>query len=138
MMDVLESDARIPYVHEIGGRLYNFWTDAEHVRGIWRRTTRESYEQSDATEWETVVDVDALGKEEGVSWVWKGVSSVVEPTQDRVLLSLSDGGGDAVVVREFDLSKKKWVTVAEGGFVTEKPTKINISYKNRDSVYVGM
>lgn len=59
----------------------------------------------DAIKWETVLDLDELAKEEKESWVWKGYS-LLEPSNDRILLQLSRGGADAVVIREFDLNSK--------------------------------
>lgn len=51
---------KIPRVAKYGEYWYNFWTDAQNPRGLWRRTTPESY-KTDSPEWEVVIDVDALG-----------------------------------------------------------------------------
>ncbi len=102
---------RIPQPSFIHGAIYNFWQDADHLRGIWRKTSLDSY-RSAAPQWSTVLDIDALGKAEGKSWVLKGVDCL-RPAQKICLVSLSDGGEDAVVVREFDLDTGKFVT---GGF----------------------
>ena len=40
-----------------GGMLRNFWQDAQHVRGIWRETTSESY-RSGSPLWRTILDLD--------------------------------------------------------------------------------
>src|SRR5690625_1313326 len=112
---VLDSDDKIPGVAKIGDQYYNFWRDANHVRGIWRRTTLESYRSAD-TEWETVLDIDALNEEEGENWVWHGARILREQDPEtselirrRALVNLSRGGADATVTREFDLVKKAWV-----------------------------
>jgi prolyl oligopeptidase len=60
LLEVLESDERIPYVTRHGEHLYNLWRDAEHVQGLWRRTTLDEY-QAPAPEWEVLLDLDALG-----------------------------------------------------------------------------
>ncbi|MGZ8347987.1 MAG: prolyl oligopeptidase family serine peptidase, partial [Allosphingosinicella sp.] len=91
--------------------LYNFWQDADHVRGIVRRTTLASY-RTDSPEWETVLDVDALAAAENANWVYQGMSCL-PPDERRCLVFLSDGGRDANVVREFDVVEKRFV---EGGF----------------------
>ena len=111
ILEVLDSDDRIPMVVERGGLLYNFWTDAAHERGLWRRTTMESY-RTPAPDWEVLLDVDALNAAEGSSWVWKG-ADVLYPDHRRALVRLSPGGSDADVVREFDLETKSFV---EDGF----------------------
>nr|NLD41258.1 S9 family peptidase [Actinomycetales bacterium] len=115
VLEVLDSDDRIPGVTQRGEYLYNFWTDKDHERGIWRRTTWESY-RTDAPEWDVLIDVDALGQQEGVNWVWHG-AAVLYPTLDRALISLSRGGSDANITREFDLTNRTFV---EGGFTREE------------------
>ena len=90
---------------ERGGLLYNFWQDEDHVKGIWRRTTWEEY-RKDEPEWELVLDIDALAKEEDKSWVFGGSQFLDygpgpdEKRKDRVMISLSVGGSDATEVRE--------------------------------------
>src|SRR6478735_1373145 len=92
--------------------LYNFWTDAQHARGLWRRTTAESF-ASEAPAWEVLIDLDALAAAEGEDWIWGGAST--RPvTHDRAMLRLSRGGSDAVVLREFDLASRSFVA---DGFV---------------------
>lgn len=108
---ILDSDERIPYVSRIGDAYYNFWRDAEHPRGLWRRTTMAEY-RTESPEWETVLDVDALAEEEGENWVYQ-YSLCRETDYRRCLVSLSRGGADANVVREFDMVDKAFV---EDGF----------------------
>jgi prolyl oligopeptidase len=103
---------RIAYPAFRNGRLANFWQDAEHIRGIWRFTTLNQYRAGDP-QWETVLDIDALGAAEGRSWVWKG-STCLEPARELCLISLSDGGEDATEVREFEFAANGFKT---GGFV---------------------
>ncbi len=93
------------------GAIDNFWQDANHVRGIWRRTTLDSY-RTDAPQWETILDIDALSAAEGKNWVYKG-STCLEPDERLCLISLSDGGKDAMVLREFDTVSRSFV---DGGF----------------------
>lgn len=128
---IYDSDERIPYVGERGGLYYNFWRDADHSRGIWRRTTLESY-RTDKPEWETVLDLDALGEAEGENWVWKG-ASCLRPDYNRCLLRLSRGGADATVVREYDLSTRSFV---EGGFYIPE-AKTSTSWIDEDHIFVG-
>lgn len=106
-LTILNSDARIPYVSRMGEHYYNFWTDAEHPRGVWRRTTLEEYRKP-SPKWEVVIDVDALGKAEGVPWVWHG-ANCLEPAYKQCMIALSRGGADADVKREFDLPSATWV-----------------------------
>ena len=107
-----QSEDRIPYPQFLNGAVYNFWQDATHVRGIWRRTSLQSY-RSASPQWTTVLDLDALAKREHANWVWKG-TDCAEPAEQRCLISLSDGGEDAVTMREFDLNTRRFVP---GGFV---------------------
>lgn len=131
LLDIFNSDARIPFVTKFGAWYYNFWRDEDHVRGIWRRTTLEEYREPEPT-WATVLDLDQLGASEGENWVWKG-ASVLRPSYDRALVRLSRGGADAVVVREFDLSSLEFV--AEGFSLPE--AKSDAVWRDRDTLYVG-
>ncbi|ROR72598.1 prolyl oligopeptidase family serine peptidase [Bogoriella caseilytica] len=115
ILEVLDSSEKIPAVVQRGEYLYNFWTDAAAERGIWRRTTWESY-RTEQPEWEVLIDVDALAAAEDVNWVWHG-AAVLKPAHNRALVSLSRGGADADITREFDLDTKTWV---EGGFTREE------------------
>mgnify|MGYP002723651383 FL=1 len=67
----LDSDDRIPFVTRRGEYLYNFWRDAEHERGIWRRTSLSSFLGEGEADWEVLLDVDALAAEEDEDWVYK-------------------------------------------------------------------
>jgi prolyl oligopeptidase len=110
-LQILEAQDRIPFVSMRPDGLYNFWQDANHVRGLWRRTTMASY-RTDTPRWETVLDIDALSKAENANWVWRG-GNCLPPNYRRCLVNLSDGGKDASVVREFDTVSKTFVP---GGF----------------------
>jgi prolyl oligopeptidase len=131
LLEIYNSRDRIPGIRLRGPWVYNFWRDAEHVRGVWRRTFLASY-LDDEPVWETVIDVDALAEAEGENWVWKGAQGL-EPDHRRFLVSLSRGGGDATVVREFDAVQKDWV---EGGFQLPE-AKSSMSWKDIDHVWVG-
>ena len=128
---IAEAKDRIPAGSFIGGRIYNFWQDSDHVRGIWRRTTMESY-ATGKPEWETVLDLDALASSEKANWVWKG-AQCSRPLEQRCLINLSDGGEDAVTIREFDLKTKAFV---KGGFVLPKG-KQRVDWENENSLLVS-
>ena len=131
LLSIYDSKEQIPYVTKAGPYYYNFWKDAAHVRGIWRRTSLEEYRKKDPA-WETVLDLDKLAADEKENWVWKGASTRY-PDYTRSLVSLSRGGGDAVVVREFDLVSKSFV---KDGFVLAE-AKSSVGWRGADSVYVG-
>ena len=129
---VLAAEDRIALPTFRNGEIYNFWTDAEHLRGLWRKTTLDQYRRDDP-QWTTVLDFDALGKAEGRSWVYKGVDCL-RPEERLCLLSLSDGGEDAVEVREFDLARGAFV---EGGFFLPK-AKSAAAWEDEDHLLVGL
>ncbi|MBV9995969.1 MAG: S9 family peptidase [Caulobacteraceae bacterium] len=110
-LKILNAEDRIPAPELIGSVVYNFWQDGAHVRGVWRRASPASYAQAEPA-WETVLDLDALSGAENANWVWKG-ANCPPPDYRRCLVQLSDGGEDAVSVREFDLGSKAFVA---GGF----------------------
>ena len=130
--EVLDSKDRIPRPAWCGdGLYYNFWSDADHPRGLWRRTTAEQYKR-DQPEWEVLLDVDALNRAEDENWTWSG-ATVLRPGHDRCLISLARGGADAVVVREFDLRSRSFV---EDGF-TLGEAKSDVGWIDADHIYVG-
>ncbi|KTF03607.1 Prolyl endopeptidase precursor [Trueperella bernardiae] len=117
-----------------GEWIYNFYTDGDHPRGLWRRARLEEYLSKEQAEiaWEVLLDIGALGEAEGESWVFGG-ASLLYPSYDRALITMSKGGSDANVVREFDVEAHAFV---EGGF--EKPeSKGSMSWVDRDTVVIG-
>ncbi|MGK2870396.1 MAG: prolyl oligopeptidase family serine peptidase [Mycobacterium sp.] len=130
-LQVLDTDARIPYVRRRGEHLYNFWRDEANPRGLWRRTTLDSY-RTDEPDWDVVIDVDALAAADDENWVWAG-ADVIEPDHSLALISLSRGGADAVVVREFDMRTREFVT---GGFELPE-AKTQICWQDENTLLVG-
>jgi prolyl oligopeptidase len=128
---VLDAQDRIPAIARRGDFVYNFWQDAEHPRGVWRRTTLDDYRRAQPT-WDTLLDIDALGRDEGENWVWGG-AACLGPDYTRCLLQLSRGGADATVLREFDLGTRRFV---DGGF-TLPEAKSDVEWLDRDTIYVG-
>jgi prolyl oligopeptidase len=110
-LDLLTAQDRIPDPDFLGKTIENFWQDATHVKGVWRRTTPDSY-ASASPAWETLLDLDALSKEEGKNWIFKG-DQCLAPADRLCLVRLSDGGGDAVEIREYDTHAQAFVA---GGF----------------------
>ena len=138
ILEILNASDRIPGVAKRGDFLYNFWTDAEHERGVWRRTTLDSY-RTDNPEWETLIDVDALNVAEGEDWVWHGAHAL-RPAEGapyrRFLVSLSHGGSDADITREWDLETRSFVPESEGGFVRPEARGF-VAWIDEDTVWVG-
>ncbi len=128
---VYDSQERIAYPAIRGPHLYNFWRDANNERGLWRRTTVEEYRKEEP-EWEVLLDLDELAKAEDENWVWGG-SSCLPPAYERCLISLSRGGADATVTREFDIPSRSFV---EDGFNLPE-AKGGASFIDRDTVFVN-
>ena len=131
LLEILDSNARIPFVAKNGEFYYNFWRDKKNERGLWRRTTLSEYKKAEPN-WEVLLDLDTLGKTEGENWVWKG-ASLLRPDYTRALVTLSRGGADADVTREFDLVKKEFIA---DGF--QRPeSKGGMSWIDLDHVFVS-
>ncbi|MES2834715.1 MAG: prolyl oligopeptidase family serine peptidase [Pseudomonadota bacterium] len=128
---ILTATDRIPGPGFLGDGISNFWQDAQNPKGLWRRTTLDSYRSAN-TQWETLIDIDALARAEGKDWVFKGADCLA-PDETRCLVNLSDGGKDAVVVREFDTRTKHFV---DGGF-TLPEGKHRIEWLDRDTLLVA-
>ncbi len=130
-LEIYDSEDKIPSPGIRGDFIYNFWRDENNRRGLWRRTTLDSY-VADHTEWETVLDIDALADAESEDWVWKG-ATCLRPDYRLCMLRLSRGGADAVVLREYDTEAKAFVK--DGFFVPE--AKTSFSWIDEDSAYLG-
>ncbi|MGA8089083.1 MAG: prolyl oligopeptidase family serine peptidase [Terracidiphilus sp.] len=130
-LKVLDSPDKLAYPQFRAGMVYNTWRDKDHVRGIVRRTSLESY-LSDDPKWETVIDYDALGKQDKQSWVGHGLECL-QPKEKLCLVSLSAGGEDAATLREFDLPEGKFV---ENGFVSPRG-KQRTAWLDKDNLLIA-
>ena len=128
---IYDSAERIPYASFKGEYLYNFWQDADHPRGLWRRTTLAQY-RSENPSWETLLDLDKLSQEDGQPWVFKG-SNCLPPSDRHCMIKLSPGGTDAAIQREFDTLQKQWVV---DGFSVPL-AKANVAWRDADSLWIG-
>jgi prolyl oligopeptidase len=126
-----EAKDRIPSPEFLNGDVYNFWQDADHVRGLWRRTTSEDY-ANPAPDWTTVLDLDQLAKDEHANWVYKGQTCAL-PQERLCLVALSDGGEDATTLREFDLETDRFV---DGGFTLAR-SKQSADWLDSDTLLVA-
>ena len=130
ILKVLDATDRIPYGELDHQYVFNFWQDAEHPKGIWRRTSIADYANA-APAWDVLLDLDQLAREEHENWVWHGADCA--PSLKRCLLTLSRGGGDAAVVREFDPDAKAFV---KNGFELAE-AKSQITWLDEERVVFG-
>ena len=132
LLEVLDNRDQIPYISRRGDHVWNFWKDSTNKRGLWRRTTLAEYRKAQPA-WETLLDLDALAKAENENWVWAGADCLA-PNYTRCLLSLSRGGADATVVREFDLTTRSFVT--QNGFALPE-AKSSVDWVDANTILVG-
>ena len=130
-LEILNSKDKIKYVSIRGDKVYNFWRDADHVRGLYREANLKDY-LANKPKWETVLDMDKLGKDEKESWVYKGINCLF-PKYEKCIVSLSRGGADATVAREFNIKKREFVK--DGFYLPE--AKSSVSWRDENSLYVG-
>ncbi len=131
LLAMMNAKERIPPVARRGEYFYNLWQDETYKRGLWRRTSLAEYRKPEPA-WETVLDLDAFAATEGENWVWGGAIGL-PPAYARVLISLSRGGADAAVVREFDTVAKAFV---DGGFALTE-AKSDVGWADADTLHVG-
>jgi len=130
-LTALNKQDKLPHITLRGDWIYNYWKDTKHPRGLYRRTTLDSF-NSGLPQWNTVLDIDEMSKRDNIKWVFKGMDCL-QPTYDKCLVSLSPGGGDARELREFNAKTLKFV--AEG---FNLPTaKMNVSWIDEDHLFVG-
>ena len=128
---IFDRPDNIPLITRRGARVFNFWKDAEHPRGLWRATSFDSY-RTEAPEWDILLDLDALAAKEGEDWIWS--EAVTLPgSHDRAILMLSRGGADARVLREFDLASREFVP--EGFILPE--AKGGAAWLDRDTLLLS-
>ncbi len=130
-LEIYNSTDRIADPTIFGNSIYNFWQDQEHERGIWRKTSIENY-LSKNPKWETVLDIDALSETDGIKWVFKGATGLY-PEYNKFLINLSKGGGDAVIIKEFDASTKSFVD--DGFYIPE--AKGSASWIDKNTIMVS-
>ncbi len=130
-LEVINSKDKIKYATIRGDKVYNFWRDENNVRGVYREASLNDY-LANKPKWEVVIDIDKLGKDEGENWVYSGMTCLF-PDYERCLLSLSRGGADATVTREFNIKERAFVK--DGFYLPE--AKSRVSWKDKDTVYVG-
>lgn len=131
LLKILDSKERIPYISKRGEHYYNFWRDDKNPRGLWRRTTLAEYRKPEPA-WDVLLDLDALAKAEGENWVWHGSQALKAGGYRHCLISLSRGGADASVTREFDLETRAFV---KDGFNLPE-SKGGMSWIDKDHVFV--
>ncbi len=131
---IMDSPEKIPFAKRRGAFFYNLWKDSDNPRGLWRKTTESSY-RSKQPEWETILDFDALAKEENEDWVVQSARMLPE-CPNRVIIRLSRGGSDASVVREYDLQTKVFVPPEENGFYIEE-SKCSAQWISPDEMLIG-
>ena len=130
LLAVLDATDRIPFATLDHQHAFNFWQDAGHPKGVWRRADITDYVKLEPR-WSMLLDLDKLASVEKENWVWGGADCA--PSQTRCLIRLSRGGGDAIVVREFDLASRTFI--ADGFALPE--AKSDVSYVDDNTVLFG-
>lgn len=130
-LEILNSSDRIAYPTIKDNYVYNFWKDKDHVRGIWRRSHLSNYKDK-KPDWETLLDIDEMSKKDSIKWVYKGESGLY-PSYNRFLVRLSKGGGDAVIIKEFDVNTKEFI---DNGFFIEE-SKGSATYVDENTLIVS-
>ncbi|WP_244813978.1 prolyl oligopeptidase family protein [Caballeronia sp. Lep1P3] len=130
------SQDRIVTCSRYGDWAYNTWQDDAHPLGIVRRAPWQTWLDG-KPEWDIVLDVDALdintSPDDDTRWALSDFD-MLYPGYDRALVSFSPGGSDACIVREFDITTRRFV---DDGFALPDVGKHDISWIDRDTVYVG-
>src|SRR6516165_10621615 len=131
LANIFDRPDNIPLIARRGSRVFNFWKDAEHPRGLWRATSLDSY-RHEQPQWDVLLDLDTLAAKEAEDWTWSGASTI-PGSHDRAILMLSRGGADAVVMREFDLASRDFVP---GGFFLAE-AKGGAAWLDRDTLLLS-
>jgi prolyl oligopeptidase len=130
-LKALESPERLPLPSIKGEDIYNTWQDAQHVSGILRRTSLTDYLTA-RPQWRTLLDYDALGKQDNQKWVAEG-RTCLYPGNELCLIRLSAGGEDAQTLREFNLKTGQFVA---GGFFLPRSKQL-VTWVDKDTLLVA-
>lgn len=138
LYDILSAKDQLVLATKRGDYAYNFHTDGDYPRGLWRRAPWADYinyvSPETEPEWEILLDVGKLGEKEDESWVFGG-AQLLYPDYKRALISLHPGGSDTNVVREFDVESREFIT-GDDAFI--KPnSKGGMSWINEDWVIIA-
>jgi prolyl oligopeptidase len=128
----LNNKSRVPTVTQRGEWVYNYWKDDNNPRGVYRRAKLKDFNKNDNPKWQTVLDMDQYNAKHEGNWVFKGMNCL-SPKYRRCLVSLSPGGGDAVVLREFNMKKKQFI---KDGFTLPK-SKMRVTWRDEDHLFVA-
>lgn len=131
ILKIVTAKDKLPFFYIMDDTIFNFWQDNVHIKGILRKSTIKSFNTGKPS-WKTVLDVDALGKNENENWVYKGITCL-EPTYTFCMIHLSRGGKDARVSREFNLKTQQFVK--DGFYIPE--SKSDISWYDENTLLVG-
>ncbi|MGJ8664272.1 MAG: prolyl oligopeptidase family serine peptidase [Marinicella sp.] len=131
-LETLNNKSRIPSVNQRGEWVYNYWKDDKNPRGIYRRTKLKDFNQHDNPKWQTVLDMDKYNADHEGNWVFKGMNCL-SPEYRKCLVSISPGGGDAVMMQEFNMKTKKFI---KDGFSLPK-SKMRVNWRDKDHLFVG-
>ncbi len=131
-LSTLNNKSRIPSVSQRGEWVYNYWKDDKNPRGVYRRAKLKDFNSNDKPKWQTVLDMDKYNANNEGNWVFKGMSCLA-PKYRRCLVSISPGGGDAVMLQEFNMKSKKFI---KDGFSLPK-SKMAVSWRDKDHLFVA-
>ncbi len=131
-LSTLNNKSRIPSVGQRGEWVYNYWKDDKNPRGVYRRAKLKDFNRKDKPKWQTVLDMDQYNAKHEGNWVFKGMNCLA-PKYRRCLVSISPGGGDAVMMQEFDMKSKKFI---KDGFSLPK-SKMRVTWRDKDHLFVG-
>ncbi len=128
---IAQAHDRIPKPELIGREVYNLWQDSAHTQGLWRHAAPDDYARP-SPDWKVAIDLDALSRDEHQTWVWEG-ATCERPKSTRCLVALSEGGEDAVTMREFDLPTASFVP---DGFVLPHAKQV-ADWEDADTILLG-
>src|SRR5665213_3569195 len=117
ILKVMDATDRIPFGNIDHNYIFNFWQDASHPKGIWRRTTISDY-ANEQPKWDVLLDLDQLAADEKENWVWKGADCAA--SLKHCLVKLSKRGqpmADSTTIYE-----GKADDVADGAAVFRQPS----------------
>ncbi len=130
-ISALNGKSRIPSVTQKGEWVYNFWKDDKNPLGVYRRAKLKEF-KANKPKWQTVLDMDQYNEIHEGKWMFKDMTCLA-PEYQHCLTFLSLDGGDAEVMKEFNMKEMAFV---KDGFSLPL-SKMSVSWRDVDHLFVA-
>jgi prolyl oligopeptidase len=142
IQEIYNSKKNTPNISRCGDYIYNYNKSVASPGGILRRVKIDptnpfkNYHVEEPA-WEVVINFDKLNQKEKANYTYKK-SAWAGSDHDRCMIALSTSGSDAIIWREFDLTKKEFLTGKRSFNVCEKAPYNRVKWLDKNTLLVQL